>query len=354
MEILETRMLKNDTFLKACRREPTDYTPVWIMRQAGRYMKEYQAIRKQVDFLTMCKTPELATQATLLPIDILGVDAAILFSDILIPVEAMGMEVRFTEKRGPVFSAPIRTEAQIHGLSVPGSSESEERMPFIPNAIRLILQGLDHRVPLIGFSGAPFTLATYMIEGETSKNFTWIKRMMYADPALLRKLLDKITDTVIHYLNMQIRAGVHAVQLFDTWAGALSPDAYQEFALPYVERIIKKLDKRGCPVILFANGVSSILEYMGNSGADVNGLDWRIDIGAARKRVGSQVALQGNLDPCVLYAGPDEIRRHVKAILHNYGTGPGHIFNLGHGIYPDTPVENAKALVEIVHQESAK
>jgi len=346
-------MLKNDAFLKACRREPTDFTPVWIMRQAGRYMKEYQAIRKRVDFLTMCKTPELAAQATLLPIDILGVDAAILFSDILIPVEAMGMEVRFTEKRGPVFSTPIRSEAQIQGLSIPGPAESEERMPFIADAIRLILQGLDHRVPLIGFSGAPFTLATYMIEGETSKNFTWIKRMMYADPQLLHKLLDKITGAVIHYLNMQIRAGVHAVQLFDTWAGSLSPDDYQEFALPYVERVIKELDKRGCPVILFANGVSSILEYMGNSGADVNGLDWRIDIGVARKRVGNQVALQGNLDPCVLYAEPAEIRGHVKTILHKYGTGPGHIFNLGHGILPDTPVDHAKALVDIVHEESS-
>ncbi len=345
-------MLKNDTFLRACRKEPTDFTPVWIMRQAGRYMKEYRAIRKRVGFLEMCKTPELVAEATLLPIDILGVDAAILFSDILIPVEAMGMEVCFTEKGGPVFLNPIRTESQIQGLSIPGPSESKERMPFIADSIRLILRALDKRVPLIGFSGAPFTLATYMIEGETSKNFTWIKRVMYTEPALLHNLLDQIAITVIHYLDMQIEAGVHAVQLFDTWAGSLSPDDYKEFALPYVEKVIRGIDRRGCPLILFANGVSSLLEYMGNSGADVVGLDWRIDIGDAGKRVGDRVALQGNLDPCVLYAEPSVIRRHVKSILGKHGRGPGHIFNLGHGILPDTPVDHAKALVEIVHEES--
>lgn len=346
-------MLKNDSFLRACRREATGFTPVWIMRQAGRYMKEYRAIRKKVDFLTMCKTPDLVAEATLLPVDILGVDAAILFSDILIPVEAMGMEVRFTEKMGPVFSSPVRSGSQIEGLSIPDLLESEERMPFIADSIRLILRALDNRVPLIGFSGAPFTLATYMIEGETSRNFTWIKRIMYSNPALLHNLLAKITTAVIHYLTMQIEAGVHAVQLFDTWAGSLSPDDYKEFALPYTERVIKGIDSRGAPVILFSNGVSGILEYMGSSGAGVIGLDWRIDIGDARKRVGDRVALQGNLDPCVLYAEPPVIRRYVKSILDKYGQGPGHIFNLGHGILPDTPVDHAKVLVEIVHGESS-
>ena len=347
-------MLKNDTFLRACRREPVDYTPVWIMRQAGRYMKEYRAIRKKVDFLTMCKTPELVTEATLLPVEILGVDAAILFSDILIPVEAMGLEVRFTEKRGPVFSNPVRSESGLEGLSILNLPESVERMPFIKESIRLILEALDNRLPLIGFSGAPFTLATYMIEGETSKNFTWIKRIMYDNPAFLHKLLDKITTTIINYLEMQINAGVHAVQLFDTWAGSLDPVDYQEFALPYTERVIKGTKKTGCPIILFANGVSSILEFMGNSGADVAGLDWRIDIGDARKRVGNMVALQGNLDPCVLYARPPVIKKYAKNILDRYGSGPGHIFNLGHGILPDTPVEHAQALIEIVHEESGK
>ena len=347
-------MLKNDSFLKACRNEPTDFTPVWIMRQAGRYMKEYRAIRKKVAFLEMCKTPELVTEATLLPIDIIGVDAAILFSDILIPVEAMGMEVSFTEKRGPVFSNPIRTEFQVQSLSIPGPAESIERMAFIPDSIKLILRALDNRVPLIGFSGAPFTLATYMIEGETSKNFTWIKRIMYTEPALLHNLLDKIATTVIHYLNMQIEAGVDAVQLFDTWAGSLSPDDYKEFALPYVEKVIKGINKGTCPVILFANGVGNILEYMGNAGANVIGLDWRIDIGNARKRVSDSVSLQGNLDPCVLYAKPPVIRKYVKSIIGKYGPGTGHIFNLGHGILPDTPVDHAKAFVDIVHEESYK
>lgn len=351
-------MLKNDSFLRACRKEPVEVTPVWIMRQAGRYMKEYRAIRKKVDFLTLCKTPGLVAEATLLPVDILGVDAAILFSDILIPVEAMGMEVRFTEKRGPVFSEPVRSESRAEGLSVPGPSESEERMPFIPESIRLTLRALGGRVPLIGFSGAPFTLATYMIEGETSKSFTWIKRIMYSNPGFLHNLLDKVATTVIHYLNMQIQAGVHAVQLFDTWAGALSPDDYREFALPYTRKVIdginRGIDRKGCPIILFANGVGGILEAMAESGAGVIGLDWRIDIGDARKRVGRMAAIQGNLDPCVLYSGPSVIRRYVRSILDKYGPGPGHIFNLGHGILPDTPVDHAKALVEIVHEESGR
>ena len=346
-------MLKNDNFLRACRREPVDFTPVWIMRQAGRYMKEYRDIRKRVDFLTMCKTPELATEVTMLPVDILGVDAAILFSDILIPVEAMGVGVTFTEKRGPVLSNPVRTESDLKTLLAPDNVKSEELMPFIPGAIRLILQELGGRVPLIGFSGSPFTLATYMIEGETSRNFTWIKRMMYDNPSLLHKLLDKITTVVISYLNMQIKAGVHAVQLFDTWAGWLAPDDYREFALPYAEKVIKGIDKKGVPVIYFANGVSGILEFMVASGADVVGLDWRIDMADAVRRSGRRVALQGNLDPCVLYGHPSVIKRYAKAIIEKYGDGPGHIFNLGHGILPDIPVDHARALVDIVHEESS-
>ncbi len=346
-------MLKNDNFLKACRLEPVDFTPVWIMRQAGRYMKEYRDIRKRVDFLTMCKTPDLATEVTMLPVDILGVDAAILFSDILIPVEAMGIGVTFTDKRGPVLSNPVRTEDDLKILLVPDNIKSEELMPFIPRAITQILQELGGRIPLIGFSGSPFTLATYMIEGETSRNFTWIKRMMFKDPLLLHKLLDQITNTVISYLNMQITAGVHAVQLFDTWAGWLAPDDYREFALPYAERVIRGIDKKGVPVIYFANGVSGILENMVASGADVVGLDWRIDMADAVRRSGRKVALQGNLDPCVLYGQPSVIRKHAKSIIEKYGDGTGHIFNLGHGILPDIPVEHAKALVEIVHEETS-
>lgn len=347
-------MLKNDSFLKACRREQGDFTPIWIMRQAGRYMKEYRAIREKVDFLTMCKTPELVAEVTLQPVDILGVDAAILFSDILIPVEAMGMKVTFTEKKGPAFARPVRSESVAEQLDILDYSKCEERMPFIREAIRLVLQSLDNRVPLIGFSGAPFTLATYMIEGETSKNFSWIKRIMYTHPPFLHNLLDKIATVVTHYLQLQIDSGVHAVQLFDTWAGSLSPDDYKEFALPYVQKVINNLNKKGCPVVLFANGVSSIIEQMSSVSPDVIGLDWRIDIGDARKRVGDNVALQGNLDPCVLYAEPPVIKRYVKDILSKHGDGPGHIFNLGHGILPDTPVEHAKALVEMVHEESSK
>lgn len=343
-------MLKNDSFLKACRREQGDFTPVWIMRQAGRYLKEYRAIRDKVDFLTMCKTPDLVAEVTLQPVDILGVDAAILFSDILIPVEAMGMKVTFTEKRGPVFANPIRTEEQADKLILLDDITSEESMPFMREAIRLILKSLDGRVPLIGFSGAPFTLATYMIEGETSKNFTWIKRMMYSNPPFLHNLLGKIATVVTHYLKLQINAGVQAVQLFDTWAGSLSPDDYKEFALPYVQKVISNVSNMGVPVILYANGVSSILELMCSSSPDVIGIDWRVDIGDARKRVGDKVALQGNLDPCALYAEPAVIKRYVKDILAKYGSGPGHIFNLGHGILPDTPVEHAKALVEMVHE----
>ncbi|MCC7203353.1 MAG: uroporphyrinogen decarboxylase [Nitrospirae bacterium] len=346
-------MLKNDSFLKACRREPVDFTPVWIMRQAGRYMKEYRDIRKKVDFLTMCKSPELAAEVTMLPVDILGVDAAILFSDILIPVEAMGIGVTFTEKRGPVLSNPVRSDNELKALRVPDNVKSKELMPFIPQAIKLILQELGGRVPLIGFSGSPFTLATYIIEGETSRNFTWIKRMMYENPSLLHKLLDKITSAVISYLNMQINAGVHAVQLFDTWAGWLAPDDYREFALPYAERVIRGIDRKGVPLIYFANGVSGILEYMVNSGADVVGLDWRIDMADAVRRSNRRVALQGNLDPCVLYGPPAVIRKYTKTIIEKYGEEPGHIFNLGHGILPDIPVDHAKALVDIVHELSS-
>ncbi|MBI5197761.1 MAG: uroporphyrinogen decarboxylase [Nitrospirae bacterium] len=346
-------MLVNDRFLRACRKEPLDYTPVWIMRQAGRYMKEYRDLRERVDFLTLCKTPELAAEATLLPIDLLGVDAAIIFSDILIPVEAMGLTVVFTEKKGPVFPEPVKTEEQVRRLIVP---DPEEKTPFVMEAMRLVRRDLKDRVPLIGFAGAPYTLATYLVEGETSRNFHQIKRWMYQSPALLQSLIEKLTRTVTLYLRAQIEAGAHAVQLFDTWAGMLSPDAFSEFALPCVRRIIQDLRASvpsNIPIIYFVNGGGTLLEKMVESGADVIGLDWRIDLADAKRRIGGRTALQGNLDPCVLYASPDVIRQQVRKILQKYGRGSGHIFNLGHGILPDTPVEHARALVEAVHEESA-
>jgi len=343
--------VQNDRLLRACRKEPVDRTPVWIMRQAGRYLPAYRALREQVSFMKLCKTPELALQATLTPLEVMEVDAAILFSDILIPVEAMGMKVVFTEKKGPQLPKPIRSEADVARLRVP---DPEETMAFVPRAIRLINEALRGRIPLLGFSGAPYTLATYMIEGETSKNFYGIKRRLFEAPKLLHALLDKLADTVTAYLNAQIAAGAHAVQLFDTWAGALSPTEYAEFAFPYTQRVIAGLRRDRTPVILYVNGGSDYLERMAGTGADVLSLDWRIDIGEARRRVGHKVALQGNLDPCALYGPPAAIRAQVARVLQSFGKGEGHIFNLGHGILPDIPVAHAVAMVDAVHEESAR
>ncbi|MBI1823669.1 MAG: uroporphyrinogen decarboxylase [Nitrospirae bacterium] len=344
------KRIKNERFLKACRKEPVDITPVWIMRQAGRYMKEYQAIRAKVDFLTLCKTPDLATEATLLPVNLLDVDVAILFSDILIPVEAMGLEVVFTENKGPVFPSPIRNQEQIRKLTTP---RIEERTPFVFDAIRKIRKELDGRVPLIGFSGAPYTLATYMIEGETSRNFNAIKKWMYQSPTLLHELLEKTTTTVMDYVRAQVEAGAETIQIFDTWAGALSGDEYQFFSFPYTKRIIAEIKKSGVPAILYLNGGGLLLERLVATGADVISLDWRTDLRIAREQFGNKVAFQGNLEPCVLYGDSGTIRSEVKKILEKFGKGPGHIFNLGHGILPDTPFENAKEMIRAVHEESA-
>ena len=338
--------MMNDTFLKVLRGEKASYTPIWIMRQAGRYLPEYRRVREKVDFLTLCKTPELAATVTLQPVDILGVDAAILFSDILIPVEAMGMKLEFSENHGPSLPAPIRSKELVEKLVIP---EPEADLPFVPETIRLLKKSL--RAPLIGFSGAPFTLATYMIEGGGSKNFLNTKRMMYLDHGqkLWEGLMSKITDTVIAYLRAQIRAGADAVQLFDTWAGALSPDDFKVYALPYVRRVIKELAGLGAPVIYFVNGCAGLLEDVKESGAQAVGIDWRVGIGEAAKRLGKQIVVQGNLDPCALFASHDEIRRKAVRILEEARGAKGHVFNLGHGILPEVPVENAKALVDIVH-----
>lgn len=342
-------MLKNDTFLKACKREKTDFTPVWMMRQAGRYLPEYMATRSRAgDFLTLCKTPDLAAEVTLQPIDILGVDAAILFSDILVIPEAMGMELQFLVGEGPHFPDPVRTSADIDKLHIP---DPMDKLDYVMKAITAINKGLDGRVPLIGFTGAPWTLATYMVEGGGSKNFALIKKMLYDTPELLHKLLDKTTDAVVAYLNAQVETGVHAVQIFDTWGGILTPDDFEVFSLQYIERIVSEV-KGKVPVIVFAKGAGHMMESIAGTGCDVVGVDWMSDIGDVRRRIGKKVALQGNMDPCTLYASPETIRKTVENILAKFGEGSGHIFNLGHGILPDIPVEHAKAFINAVHELS--
>jgi len=339
----------NDTFLKACRGEKVDYTPVWLMRQAGRYLKEYQEVRAKVDFLTLCKTPELATKVTLQPVDILGVDAAILFSDILIPVEAMGMHLEFSDKKGPILGEPVRNKSGVDKLLIP---DTEDSMPFVLETIRMLRRELAEKVPLIGFSGAPYTLATYIIEGGSSKNFVNTKKMMYQNPGLFQGLMEKITATVIDYLSAQIRAGAQAVQIFDSWGGNLSPFDYESAVFPHVKKAIKALKKFDVPVIFFVNDCAGLLDLVKKAGADVVGIDWRVDIYKAVKALGKKVTVQGNLDPCVLFGTQEHIEERVQDILNKAETARGHIFNLGHGILPETPTENAIAMVEAVHRLS--
>ncbi|MDI6728608.1 MAG: uroporphyrinogen decarboxylase [Thermodesulfovibrionales bacterium] len=338
----------NDTFLKACQGKKTDYTPVWLMRQAGRYLPEYQKVRSKVDFLTLCKTPELAAEVTIQPVDILKVDAAILFSDILVPIEPMGMKLEFSESKGPILYDPIRNDIAVSKLR---RIKAEDDVPFVMETIRMLVKKLN--VPLIGFSGAPFTLATYMIEGGSSKNYVNTKKMMYQTPELYANLMEKITDTVINYLQAQINAGVHAIQVFDSWAGILSPFDFEKYALPYVQKIIAAF-KGKVPVIYFAFNASAMLKKVKQSGADVLGIDWRIDISDAVSALGNDVTVQGNLDPCILFGTKDLIRDRVAGILHGAKGAKGHIFNLGHGILPETPVENAISMVEAVHELSSK
>ena len=339
----------NDTFLQACRGERTEYTPVWFMRQAGRYLPEYQAVRQKLTFLELCKTPELCTEVTLQPIDIFGFDAAILFSDILIPMEAMGLTLEFHEGRGPIFPNPVRTQAAVDNLIVP---DPDETMPFVMETIRLLRKEL--KVPLIGFSGAPFTLATYLIEGGSSKVFLETKRMAFAEPAMYHALLQKITQCTSLYLQAQVRAGAQALQIFDSWAGVLAPGDYERFALPYVQSIITDLRKiTNIPIIYFANNGSTLIEHTKNAGADVLGLDWRINIGKAIDIVGDH-AVQGNLDPIALFLPKQELEQRIKQLLDDAQQAKGHIFNLGHGILPQTSPDQAKIAVDAVHRFSGK
>ena len=335
----------NDRLLRAARRQPVDVTPVWIMRQAGRYLPEYRAIRETVEFLTLCKTPDLAAEVTVQPVRRLGVDAAIVFSDILIPVEAMGMELELGDK-GPHFPSPLRTAADVDRLDVP---DPVARTGFLAETIRRTRTALHDSVPVIGFAGAPFTLAAYMVEGGGSKSFILIKRLLFEQPRLAHELFEKLTRTLIPYLEMQVEAGARIVQIFDSWGGELGPRDFETFSLPYLQRMVAALQAKGVPVIVFGTAMSTHLPLLRRTGADVLGVDWRIDLDQARALAGPDVALQGNLDPLALFLPSDQLEERVGDILRRAGP-VGHIFNLGHGILPPTSPDAAKHLVETVHR----
>lgn len=347
-------VLKNDLLLRALRREPTSRTPVWIMRQAGRYLPEYRETRTRAgSFIALMRTPELACEVTLQPLSRFPLDAAILFSDILTIPAAMGLGLHFVEGEGPAFEHPLRDAAAIAKLGVP---DPEKDLRYVLDTVRLVRRELAGRVPLIGFAGSPWTLATYMVEGGASKEFALIKGMMYAEPVTLHKLLDVLARSVCAYLNAQIAAGAQAVMLFDTWGGVLSGEAYKEFSLHYMSAVIAQLQRenagRRVPAILFTKGGGARLEAMAESGADTLGVDWTQDLGNARHRVGNKVALQGNLDPAALYAPPERIRVEVQKVLESFGHGNGHVFNLGHGIQVGVKPESVAAMVAAVHELS--
>jgi len=320
------------------------------MRQAGRYLKEYRALRKKYSFLEMCKNPEIAAQVTLQPIERFKLDAAIIFSDILIPLEPMGVEFEFAKGEGPVFHHPVREMKDIEKLKV---IEPEEEISFLIKAIRIVRKELDGKLPLIGFSGAPFTLGSYIIEGGHSKNYVLTKGLMYQNQPAWDALMEKISEVLIRYINAQVGAGAQAIQLFDSWVGSLSPADYEKYVLPYSKKVIDGMIK-GVPLIHFAITSSTLLEKMKQAGGAVIGVDWRVNLGEAWARLGYDVAIQGNLDPVILLSSPDLIEKEVKRILHEAGSRPGHVFNLGHGILPNTPVDNVAALVDVVHEYSAK
>jgi uroporphyrinogen decarboxylase len=346
--------LKNDRLLRALLRQPVDRTPVWIMRQAGRYLPEYLATRAEAgSFMQLCQTPELACEVTLQPLRRYDLDAAIIFSDILTIPDAMGLGLYFVTGEGPKFERPLRSRAEIEALPRPDIDES---LRYVTDAVSLTRREIGGKVPLLGFSGSPWTLATYMIEGGSSKTFGRAKRLLYQDPATAHLLLTKLADTVTDYLNAQIEAGAQGIQIFDTWGGALSFDAYREFSLAYMEQIVSGLkrehDGQRIPVILFSKGCNTQLEALAGSGCDALGVDWTITLSEARRRVGGQVALQGNLDPSILLADEDVIRREVRRTLESFGTGEGHVFNLGHGITPDVDPDHLQALIAAVAEFS--
>ncbi|MFZ7199255.1 uroporphyrinogen decarboxylase [Avibacterium avium] len=346
--------LKNDRYLRALLREPVDMTPVWMMRQAGRYLPEYKATRAQAgDFMSLCRNAELACEVTLQPLRRYDLDAAILFSDILTIPDAMGLGLSFGAGEGPKFARPIENKSAVENLPIP---DPEQELQYVMNAVRTIHRELKGEVPLIGFSGSPWTLATYMVEGGSSKAFTKIKKMLYTDPQTLHLLLDKLADSVALYLNAQIKAGAQSVMIFDTWGGVLAHREYLEFSLQYMQKIVENLirhnEGRKVPVTLFTKGGGLWLENIANTGCDAVGLDWTVDLADARKRIGHKVALQGNMDPSVLYASPERIEQEVRSILADFGEGSGHVFNLGHGIHQDVPEISPKIFVDAIHQYS--
>lgn len=346
--------LKNDRYLRALLKQPVDKTPVWIMRQAGRYLPEYRAVREKAgDFMTLCRTPELACEVTLQPLRRFDLDASIIFSDILTIPDAMGLGLYFVSGEGPKFERTIRTAADVEKLPLPDMADS---LGYVMDALRLTRREIDGKVPLIGFSGSPWTLACYMVEGGSSKDFAKVKAMAFDAPEVMHALLQKLAISVTDYLNAQIEAGAQAIMLFDTWGGSLSGPNYREFSLQYMQQIMaglkKENDGRRVPVTMFTKGGGQWLGHMAESGADALGLDWTTDMSLARYQVGDKVALQGNMDPCVLYASPQRIETEVKDILAGYGHGSGHIFNLGHGIHPTINPEHVSALVDAVHKHS--
>jgi len=340
--------LYNSPFLRACRREPTTYTPVWLMRQAGRYMREYREVRARTGFLELCKTPELATEVTVMAQERLNVDAAIIFADILLIIEPMGIELEFAKGEGPVIHNPVRTKEDVERLR---EVETVDSLNYVFEAIRLTRRALRSDVPLIGFAGAPFTLASYIVEGGASKNYVHTKSLMYTDRGAWHAMMSLVARGLVKYLNAQVAVGAQAVQLFDSWVGCLSPDDYREYVLPHTREVIRNVTPN-VPVIHFGTGTAALLELMREAGGDVIGLDWRVDLGDAWQHLGD-VAVMGNLDPVALFANQDVIRAQARKILDRAGGRPGHIFNLGHGILPETPVENVIALVEAVHELSA-
>jgi uroporphyrinogen decarboxylase len=340
-----------DRFLRACRREPVDRTPVWFMRQAGRYMPEYRAIREKYTLLEICAHPEIACEVTLQPIIAHRVDAAILFADILLPLEPMGAPFEFAQGEGPVVHAPIRDAAGVDKLRV---VDAEEGLPHVLEAIRLIRRELDGKTPLIGFAGAPFTLASYLIEGGKSSNYAKTKGMMYCEPRIWGSLMEKLSEVIRRYLLAQIDAGAQAVQIFDSWVGDLAPTDYREYIQPYLKPVFAALEQTGVPVIHFGTGTGSLLELQLETGGSVIGVDWRTPLGSAWERLGDQVAVQGNLDPHLLAAPRELLKRRVQEVLDEAGGRPGHIFNLGHGVMPHIPPENVTYTRELVHELSAR
>ena len=340
---------QSDLFLRACRRQPVERTPVWFMRQAGRYLPEYRALRARHSLLELCRTPELAAEITLFTVKKLGVDAAIIFADLLLPAQAMGMELEFVEGEGPVLSEPIRAAEDLARLHLPADGE----LRCVAEAIRAVCTDLGGKLPVIGFCGAPFTLASYMIEGGASRDFLETKRLMFHQPALWDELVNQLVKVLSDFLRSQVAAGAAALQVFDSWVGCLGPEDYRRYVLPGTRALLTNACALGVPVIHFGTGTASLLELMREAGGDVIGVDWRVELDDAWRRIGHDVAIQGNLDPTLLFGPVDQLRERVERILRQAAGRPGHIFNLGHGVLPGTPVENVLSVVEMVHRFSA-